>query len=102
MEICTESAPQAVTEYSGAWIGGGYRRVPAREPLGLGAQRHLSVFPAAAAQTQMHTASQPAADCSGGEEAMDSCADNDSPHEAMQMATTQGASVTACFAQRSI
>ena len=93
MEICTESAPQAVAEYSGAWIGGGYRRVPAREPLGLGAQRHLSVFPAAAAQsqTQAHIAMQPAADCSGGEEAMDSCTDDNSPHEAMQMATNQGA-----------
>jgi hypothetical protein len=94
MEICTEAAPQGlssgcsavVAEYSGAWIGGGCRRVPAREPLGLGAQRHLSVFPAAAA----HAAAQPA-DPSGGEEAMDSCTDDNSPHEAMQMATNQGA-----------
>ena len=99
MEICTESAAAAqnvsnslalhyAAEYSGAWIGGAHRRVPAKEPLGLGAQRHLSLYPAAAAQT--HTVAQAA----GGDEAMDGCTDDESSHEAMSMMVAeQGALV---------
>lgn len=100
MEICTESAPQAcvsgcsgdAAEYSGAWIGGAYRRVPAREPLGLGAGRHLSLFPAAAAHTPV--LAQP--DISSGRE--EDMVD-ESPHVTVQVATTQGASDMAGFAE---
>ena len=102
MQICTDSAPQGcvsgcsgdAAEYSGVWIGGAYRRVPAREPLGLGAGRHLSLFPAAAAHTPV--LAQPDIP-TGREEDMD----DGTPHMTVQVATTQGGSdVTRAHTQK--
>jgi hypothetical protein len=68
----------------GAWIGGAYRRVPARQPLGFGNQRHLSAFPAAA--TTFGSASSAAAD---DDTDMDDDSGPAAPTENMTVATQQ-------------
>ena len=107
MDICTESAAQLSSTgggceqvvYEGAWIGGASRRIPAKEPLGLGSERHLSLFPAGAAHTS--TMLQQEHSSTGGDEIMGGCAECESlPQEAMamsmenvnQMSTPTGAS----------
>ena len=68
----------------GAWIGGAYRRVPARQPLGFGNQRHLSAFPAAA--TTFGSASSAAAD---DDTDMDDDSGPAAPTENMALVTQQ-------------